>query len=159
MSKRGEWTPDLIQSLANMACVSRPHGARAWDPPGVVAMIRKLIERGFGMQEVIDRTFAHAWDATANTPGTMLTPKTRTAVESNPAPFPVTRAEECRLHPGQHPGTCTACAADRLVDDKTSLPVRHEDTPSYDDDGHRLKHRPIRELFEEHRATPEESNA
>jgi hypothetical protein len=145
--KRGEFTPDRVQMLAHLACASRGHGAKSWDEPGVVAMIRKLLERGFGMQEVIDRVFAHAWDATANTPGTILTPKTRTVIESNPAPFPVTRAEECRLHPGEQPGLCRACAADRLVDDTTSVPK--QDPPSFDDDGRQLKHRPLRELVAE----------
>ena len=147
---------DEVQMLAYLACKSRPHGSRKWDEPGVVAMIRKLLERGFGMQEVIDRTFAHAWDASANTPGTMLTPKTRTAVASNPVPFPVTRFEECRLHPGQPPGTCVSCAGDRLVGDTTPVPPR-QDPPSYDDDGHRLKHRPLRELIAELTPTAEEA--
>jgi WhiB family redox-sensing transcriptional regulator len=155
MSRRGEWTDDLIRALAHLAAVSRPHGARAWDEPGVVAGIRKLIERGFGMQEVIDRVFAHAWDAAANTPGTLLTPKTRVPVEVNPVPFPVTRAEECRLHPGEQPGLCRYCAADRLVG-TTTPPPRPQDPPSYDDDGRPLKHTPLRELFEDARATTTE---
>src|SRR5690348_14998464 len=138
MSKRGEFTPDRIQMLAHLACASRPHGAKTWDEPGVVAMIRKLLERGFGMQEVIDRTFAHAWDATANTPGTLLTPKTRQVVETNPAPFPVTRTEECRLHPGEQPGLCRYCAADRLGG--TTTPPPRQDPPTYDADGKPLKH-------------------
>lgn len=145
-AKRGEFTPERLQMLAHLACASRPAGARSWDEPGVVAMLRKLIERGFGMQEVIDRVFAHAWDSTANTPGTLLTPKTRTVVESNPVPYPVTRAEECRLHPGQPQATCVPCASDRLVG--TTTPPR-QDPPSYDADGRPLKRVPLRELFTE----------
>lgn len=155
MGRRGEWTDDRVRMLAHLACASRPHGAPTWDEPGVVPRIRDLIGRGFGMQEVIDRVLAHAWDATAKTPGTILTPKSRPAVESNPVPFPVARAEECRLHPGEPPGMCRACAADRLVDDSTPLPPR-QDPPSYDEQGRPLKHRPIRELFDEHRATTTE---
>lgn len=151
MSKRGEWTPDLVQSLANMACISRPHGAKTWDPPGVVAGIRRLIERGFGMQEVIDRVFAHAWDASADTPGTLLTPKPRRPETSNPVPYPVTRNEECRLHPGQHPVTCISCAADRIApEDDEPLPARQEEPPPIDPEtGEQLKHRPLRELVDE----------
>jgi hypothetical protein len=133
-----------VQMLAHLACASRPHGAKRWDEPGVVVGIRKLMERGFGMQEVIDRTFAHAWDGSANTPGTLLTPKRREPEVSNPAPFPATRADECPLHPGQPRGTCVPCAADALLGDRTGRPAR-----MYDADGNRLRHRPIRELFDE----------
>lgn len=141
-----------VQMLAHLACSSRPSGARRWDEPGVVAGIRKLLERGFGIQEVIDRVFAHAWDATANTPGTVLTPKSRPVIVANPVPFPVTRAVECRLHPGQTPGFCTACAADEMLQDSTPAPPPRQDPPSYDEEGHRLRHRPLPELFAEAKA-------
>lgn len=143
----GSMSDAQVQMLAHLACSSRPPGARKWDEPGVVVPIRKLLERGFGIREVIDRVLAHAWDATANTPGTILTPKSRQPVESNPTPYPVTRAVECRKHPGEDPVLCRPCAIDERIGDSTPVPPRKEDPPAFDPvTGDRLKHRPLREL-------------
>lgn len=148
----GKLTDARVQSLADLACASRPYGAPTWDPPGVVAAIRRLMERGLGMQEVIDRVLAHAWDATAKTPGTILTPKSRKPLEESTHPFPVrsrgSDVAECRLHIGLPAAACPACAADALVGDTTPPPTRQE-PPSYDDAGRPLKHRPLRELVQE----------
>jgi hypothetical protein len=145
-------------ALVHLAVTTRPHGSSVWDAAGVAAHVARLVERGLSAQEVINRALGHAWDRNAKTPGVLATPvRMAGQVEaSNPTPYPTTRADECRLHPGQPVDTCRACAADRLVQDGTPVPAvarRYDDPPSYDEaTGEKLRHRPIRELVAEARA-------
>jgi hypothetical protein len=142
------------QSLVHLAVTTRPHGSSTWDAAGVAAHVAALVNKGLSAQEVINRTLGHAWDRNARTPGVLATPvRMAGQVEaSNPVPYPAKRADECRLHPGQSIDSCRACAADALVEDKTPIPnvARRYEPPSYDETGAKLRHRPLRELVEEH---------
>jgi hypothetical protein len=152
------------QALVFLATTTRPFGSSTWDAPGVAKHVAALVGKGLSDQEVINRTLGHAWDRNAKTPGVLATPvRMAGQVEaSNPVPYPATRADECRLHPGQPIDSCKACAADAALGDSTPLPNiprRYDDTPSYDEEtGKRLRHKPLRELFDEAKTEPEGSD-
>lgn len=54
-------TKEQAQMLATLACAARPHGARRWDPAGVVAAIRHVADH-----RLVD--VAHAVLRAADTP-------------------------------------------------------------------------------------------
>lgn len=116
-----------VQALAFLASTTRPRGATRWDAPGLVAFIRKLLDRGLSAQEIVDRTMRHAWDPHAKTPGVLLSPAHTEPDKGNPVIYPARRGEDCKLHAGERREHCRACAADRLVGDTTSPPNLHRD--------------------------------
>lgn len=58
------------RALAFLAAKARPYGARRWDEPGILAVLRKLGDRKLG--DVALALFRAADDRNANTPNVLL---------------------------------------------------------------------------------------
>lgn len=46
-------------------------GASRWDEPGIAAGVRRMIDRGFGFDEILDQVVNHARDKAAKNPGVL----------------------------------------------------------------------------------------
>jgi hypothetical protein len=46
-------------------------GASKWDEPGIAAGVRRMIDRGFGFDEILDQVVNHARDKAAKNPGVL----------------------------------------------------------------------------------------
>lgn len=116
-------TKDQAESLTALALACRPHGARHWDGPGILAAIGKV--KHLALADVAAAVIRAAADRTVETPGVIANPKSpcwreRIADPSTKPTFrPPMKAEECRTHAGQWADSCSACAADRLAGDTT----------------------------------------
>lgn len=142
-----------VRELVHLACTTRPNGARRWDEAGTYSQVRKLVERGLSGQEIIYRTLMHAWDAKAESPGVLAYPvPSAAAIAAEDSRLRL--EDECTIHPGKRAGSCSGCAADAIGSD----PERRG-APIYHESGEKLRHRPLRELFEENRTELETNPA
>lgn len=92
------------------------HGAGDWHDNGLTAVLAKL--EGHNLAITIERVTRHAGDPEARTPAAIERPFMPEVATPGPR-FPARAGQnECRIHPGEHDGSCRACAADALVGDR-----------------------------------------
>lgn len=115
-------TREQAETLAGLIADCRPHGARQWDVPGILAAVWRVKDRQ--LVEVIRAFTRGAEDRTAHTPTVVVTNPTywrEPALER-----PATKAEYCRIHgTALRGGICPSCRADQLnPDGRPSSPAR-----------------------------------
>lgn len=70
------------------------HGATKWDEPGIAAGIRRMVDRGFGFDEILDQVVNHARDKSAKNPGVLGHPISGQPVVVTSRRNPM-RADQC----------------------------------------------------------------
>ncbi len=98
-------TKDQADMLAHLACAARPHGARRWDEPGVVAALLNV--RHLDLAEVMGTVARAAADGELQTPGAIGNPAAPCWRNHDTADAPVTRD---KYDPAT---TCTSCGLER----------------------------------------------
>lgn len=122
-------TREQAAQLASLAAAMRPHGARRWDEPGIVAAIAKVAH--LALSDVAMAVTRAASDRTADNPGVISATTSihwREKAAERAHQTPPRRDEECPHHPGQRVANCGGCNADRLGGDQP--PVRHHAKPA-----------------------------
>lgn len=113
-------TKDQAEMLAALAVAARPHGARRWDAPGVVAAIGKV--KHLELAEVIMAVGRAARDRDLTTPAAIGNPSAPCWIER-----PVERFVPDKTTPE---GRCGVCGKARAV---------CESAPRFADDDHRFE--------------------
>lgn len=109
------------ETLAPIFADCRPHGARQWDVPGILAAIWRVKDRQ--LVEVIRAFTRGAEDRTAHTPAVVVT---NTTYWREPAlARTATKAEYCPDHgTALRGGICPSCRADQLGADGPASAAR-----------------------------------
>ncbi len=108
------------ERLTVLAQDLRPHGARRWDAPGVLAHIRKVQHLALG--DVTMAVTRAACDRTLDTPAAISNTRS-SAWRERVAEQPTTRPVICPTHGTQHHGgICPSCRADQIGIDTTKEP-------------------------------------
>lgn len=106
-------TPEQAHMLASLAADCRPHGARRWDAPGVVAAIKAVSH--LSLADVALAVIRAADDANLDTPGPIRKPSSSCWRERNPdrqvVRKPFTPANTCGICGKQEP-ECAAISPD-----------------------------------------------
>lgn len=110
-------TKDQAEMLATLATAARPHGARRWDAPGVMAALSKV--RGLELADVMMAAGRAARDRDLDTPAAIGNPSAPCWVER-----PVERYVPVKTKPAER---CGICARPRRV---------CESVPRFADDEH-----------------------
>lgn len=113
-------TRTQAEQLAPLVAAARPHGARQWDLPGIVAAIGHV--QHLNLADVAAACFRAAADRTLQTPAAIGDTRSSAWRERLTEPVP-TRPVICRIHGTQYAGgICPSCRADQLANDTTSPP-------------------------------------
>lgn len=101
-------------------------GCGQWDHAGTFAVIRELIGQNYG--ESLHRIVGHAVDPEARTPGAIRRPFVPKRLDEPGRRQPAKAGEDCKAHPGEHVGSCRACAVQHI--DVATDPVLADDDRS-----------------------------
>lgn len=113
------------QALAHLASRLREDaGLSKWDLQGATAIFAELV--GQPLDAAVRRVVGHATDPAARTPAAIRRPFVPAKTEDEPGRrYPAKAGEDCRIHPGEWPGACRACAVSDL--DHPEDPVLEDD--------------------------------
>lgn len=69
-------------------------GVTKWDEPGIAAGVRRMVDRGFGFDEILDQVVNHARDRSAVNPGVLGHPVSAQPAQQS-TPRNPTRGNQC----------------------------------------------------------------
>lgn len=109
-------TRHQAELIAQLAADIRPHGARRWDQPGILAALHRV--QTLALADIAMAAFRAAADRAIDTPAPIG--DTRSSAWRERIAEPVaTKTEYCRIHgTALKAGTCPSCRADQLAGDQ-----------------------------------------
>lgn len=112
-------TQAQAHDIATLAVQCRPHGARHWDIPGVVAAISKV--QHLALADVTCAAMRAASDRTIETPAPIGITTSSAWRERLSEPTP-TKPVVCPVHGLSHAGQCPSCRVDQILADPDEAP-------------------------------------